>query len=131
MPIVRLDIPEGWTDGRARALADAVHAALVAEIGIPVADRFQIIHRHRAADVIWDRHHPNLDRGADAVLVSITFRVGRDDAMKRALYRAIASQAGSRAGIRADDVMVVITQNSSPDWSFGGGIAHYAPDPTG
>jgi phenylpyruvate tautomerase PptA (4-oxalocrotonate tautomerase family) len=128
MPIVRLDIPDSWTDARARSLADAVHAALVAEVGIPIADRFQILQRHRAADVIWDAHHSNLTRGADAVLISITLRAGRSDAVKRALYRAIALEAGARAGLRPDDVMVVLSENGSADWSFGGGIAQYAPE---
>jgi hypothetical protein len=128
MPLVRLDIPDDWDDARALGLADAVHVALIEAIGIPSADRFQIIQRHRAADFIRDRRHPNFDRGPDAVIISITFRAGRSDAMKRALYRAIASEAGARAGLRPDDVLVVITENGSPDWSFGGGIAQYAPE---
>lgn len=131
MPLVRLDIPQEWSDDRARGLADAVQVALIEAIGIPPGDRFQIIHRHRAVDFIRDPHHPNLDRGPDAVIVSITFRAGRSEAMKRALYRAIAVEANARAALRADDVMVVLTENGSPDWSFGGGVAQYAPEPVG
>ena len=110
-------------------LADAVHDALVAEIGIPANDRFQIIHRHQAADFIRDPHYPNVSRSDAAVVVSITFRAGRTDAMKRALYRAIVAGAQARAGLKPDDVMVVITENGPADWSFGGGIAIHAPEP--
>jgi hypothetical protein len=30
-------------------------------------------------------------------------------------------------GTRREDVMVVLSENDAIDWSFGGGIAQYAP----
>ncbi len=57
------------------------------------------------------------------MIVHITFRRGRSDAQKRALYRTIAAKAAQSAGVRAADIMVVLTENDRIDWSFGDGVA--------
>lgn len=46
MPLVRIEITAGREPGSAGAIADAVHAALVAAFGIPERDRFQVITEH-------------------------------------------------------------------------------------
>lgn len=79
MPLVRLDVPDHLDSARVAGLADAVHAALVATVGVPAADRFQFVQRHAAADRIVDAAFPDLQRSRDAVVVSITLRRGRSD----------------------------------------------------
>jgi phenylpyruvate tautomerase PptA (4-oxalocrotonate tautomerase family) len=128
MPLVRIDVPDDLPPETVAGLADAVHAALVATAGVPPADRFQVIQRHRPADLIIDPAFLDIDRGPEAVVVSITFRRGRSDDQKRALYRAIAAGASVRAGLRPEDVMVVLTENGPADWSFGRGVAQYAAE---
>jgi hypothetical protein len=39
MPLVRIDLVRGRTEQEVRAVADAVHAALVDVVGIPADDR--------------------------------------------------------------------------------------------
>lgn len=129
MPLVRLDVPADLPRETVSALADAVHDALVATVGVPPADRFLVIHRHAPADLILDPTFPDIARSREAVVVSITFRRGRSDDQKRALFRAIAAGASAGAGLRAEDVMVVLTENGPADWSFGLGIAQYAAAP--
>ena len=57
----------------------------------------------------------------------ITLRRGRAPEKKRALYRALAHNVSAATGTRVEDVMVVVSENDAIDWSFGGGIAQYAP----
>ena len=66
-------------------------------------------------------------RGAGFLSVQVFFRRGRSDDLKRALYAAIARNLARDAGIRPEDVLIVLTENGPIDWSFGGGIAQYAP----
>ena len=98
MPLVRLDVPDHLPRETVVALADAVHAALVATAGVPPADRFQVIQRHRPPDLIVDPAFLDIARGPEAVVVSITFRRGRSDDQKRALFRAIAAGASVVTG---------------------------------
>lgn len=129
MPLVRIDVPDSLPSERVRGLADAVHEALVATVDVPPADRFQVINRHAAADLVIDPAFLGIARGPEAVIVAITFRKGRSDDKKRSLYRALVENAQRRAGLRAQDVMIVLTENTATDWSFGEGAAQYAPAP--
>ncbi|TPQ50410.1 tautomerase family protein [Prosthecomicrobium hirschii] len=127
MPLVRIDVPATLAAGRVRGLADAVHQALVATAGVPAADRFHVVARHAADGLTIDPTYLGVERSAEAAIVAITFRRGRTDDQKRALYRAIADGAAERAGLRPQDVMVVVIENGPADWSFGDGLAQYAP----
>ncbi len=122
MPLVRIT---GRHDVRTlRALGDAVHDALVAAIGIPPDDRFQILTAATAETLVADAAYLGHHRESPAI-VEITLRGGRTNDQKRALYAEIARGA-ERAGVRPDDVMVVLHENQPVDWSFGGGVADYA-----
>ena len=127
MPLVRIAVPANRDASYRRNVSDAVHKALVDVIAIPPADRFQIITAHNAEDLIFDPGFLDVTRTADFIAVHITLRRGRPPEKKRALYRAIANNVNAATGTRAEDVMVVLSENDAIDWSFGGGIAQYAP----
>lgn len=123
MPLVHIT---GRHDVRTlRALGEAVHDALVAAIGIPADDRFQILTSAIEETLIADSDYLGHHREAPAI-VEITLSAGRSNDQKRALYAKIAEGAQA-AGMRPDDVMVVLHENQRVDWSFGGGIADYVP----
>lgn len=126
MPLVRIDIPQGWPEARIAAFGEAVHGALVETVDVPPDDRFQIMAEHAPRRLILDPAYFGVDRGPDASVVHVTFRRGRSEAKKRALYAAIARRAEA-IGLRAQDVMVVLQENAEIDWSFGAGIAQMAP----
>lgn len=126
MPFVEIFVPDTFPPPQRRKLADAVHAALVETIGIPSDDRFQVIRALGADDWICDPSYLGLNRTANALVVRITLRRGRPNAKKRALYRAVADNAARCAGLRVEDVFIVLNENEASDWSFGGGVAQYA-----
>ncbi|MBR0672541.1 tautomerase family protein [Neoroseomonas soli] len=126
MPLVRIHIPQGWPEARIAAFGDAIHDALIETVDVPPEDRFQVIAEHAPHRLIMDPAYFGVDRGPGASVVHITFRRGRSDEKKRALYDAIARRAKA-AGIRAQDVMVVLQENAAIDWSFGAGVAQMSP----
>lgn len=126
MPLVRIDAPAALPSERLRAVADAVHAALVAHMNVPEADRFQIITRHEPRHLLIDPHYPSVERTAEALVVSVALRAGRTDERKQAFYRAAVAGAAEHAGIKPDDIMIALSENTPMDWSFGRGEAMYA-----
>lgn len=128
MPLVKIAVPAHVAAARVTALADAVHAALVATCTVPPADRFHLITRPDAASRSIDPAFPGVARSADASIVEVLLRRGRTDEQKRALYHQTVERAVA-AGWRADDIMIALCENGPADWSFGGGIAQYAPQP--
>jgi phenylpyruvate tautomerase PptA (4-oxalocrotonate tautomerase family) len=124
MPLVQIT---GRHDARTlRALGNAVHDALVAAAGIPPDDRFQILTTVADDMLVTDPEYLGYRHEAPVVL-EITLRAGRTNDQKRDLYARIAKGAEA-AGIRTDDVMIVLHENEKIDWSFGGGIAQYVPE---
>lgn len=126
MPLARISVPAHMTADKVRCLADAVHEALVSTCNVPANERFQLVSRYAAQDMMIDPTFPNMDRTADASIVEILFLTGRTDERKRSLYRAIAAAAVA-GGFRPDDVMVALVENEPIDWSLGRGEAYEKP----
>lgn len=127
MPLVRIDVLEGRTRGELDAIGEGVHQALVESIGIPVLDRFQVIAEHRPGGLVFDPEYLSIRRTRGIVFVQITISVGRTLEQKRALYAAIARNLSAGAGVRPEDVLVNVIEVSRENWSFGNGVAQYAP----
>lgn len=121
MPLTKLHVPDHLDNATVRELAEAVQASLVRHCGVPQADCFQIVHRLAPSDLHLDPHFPDVQRSADACVVEIAFLHGRSDDQKRALYRGIVE--GVR-GLRPDDVMIALLENTRMDWSLGRGHAY-------
>jgi hypothetical protein len=127
MPLVRIDAPAALPPERLRAMADMVHTALVTQMNVPEAGRFQIIWRHDAQHLLIDPRNPSVERTAEALIVSVALRAGRTEARKMALYRATVAQAAKLGGITLDDIIIALSENAPLDWSFGRGEVIYAP----
>jgi phenylpyruvate tautomerase PptA (4-oxalocrotonate tautomerase family) len=130
MPLVRIDAM-GANRDRLDALGRAVHDAMIETIGIPPDDLFQVLAGHDGASgaLRYDPDYLGVHRDNGIVFVAITLRSGRTPAQKQALYRRIAELAHERTGTAARNVFITLTENEPIDWSFGDGIAQYAPGP--
>jgi 4-oxalocrotonate tautomerase len=129
MPLVRIELPAGKSAAWKHAIADGVHAALVETAGVPIDDRFQILSEQAPDLRIVDPNYLGIARTNDFVLVQVFLSVGRSDAIKRSLYAAIVRNLAADPGLRPQDTMIALTENTRVDWSFGNGIAQYVPDP--
>jgi phenylpyruvate tautomerase PptA (4-oxalocrotonate tautomerase family) len=123
MPLVRIDMGAGKPPAYRRAIGDAVHRALVETVGVPPADRFQVITEHGPDGLIYDPTYLEVERTDDVLLIQITFNAGRSVEQKKALYARIAGLLGESPGLRPADVFVSLVESTRADWSFGEGIA--------
>lgn len=121
MPFTRVTIPAGTPAELKAAIARAIHQAMVEEIGIPEDDFFQLLGEYQPGDFFFDPGFLGVQRSDRLVVVQITLRRGRSDAMKQALYARIAANLGEAAGIRPQDVFVYLSENDFSDWSVGNG----------
>ena len=127
MPFVQIFVSGAFDDARLGAISDGVQCALVATIDVPPDDRFQVVCRCDDARLVWDRRFLGVERSDAAVFVHVTLSAGRDDAKKRALYGAIVENLMSTAQVRPADVLIVLSETTRMNWSFGNGEAQYAP----
>ena len=127
MPLVRISMRKGRSAELRRKVGDAVHRALVETMGVPPADRFQLLTEHEPGDLIYDSDFLGIARTSDIVILQITLSTGRSLAQKRALYRAIADNLAA-FGLRREDTWVNLIEVAKENWSFGNGVASYAPE---
>ncbi|HEY6821645.1 MAG TPA: tautomerase family protein [Burkholderiales bacterium] len=126
MPLVRISLVRGKRPAFRRQVGDAIHRALVETIDVPPLDRFQLITEHDEADFIYDASYLGVSRSPDLVVIQITLSSGRPLEKKRSLYRRIADNLNA-LGVRREDVWINLVEVAKENWSFGNGIASYAP----
>jgi phenylpyruvate tautomerase PptA (4-oxalocrotonate tautomerase family) len=119
MPLVRITLRDDTSADTQQAIAAGVHRAMVATIGIPAGDRFQIIDRRPADALIADPEYLGVAR-ENVVFVEITLAKGRTAERKKELYQAVAKQL-ELAGVRVEDVFIVLHETGREDWSVGNG----------
>jgi phenylpyruvate tautomerase PptA (4-oxalocrotonate tautomerase family) len=129
MPLVRIDMPAGKPRDYVRAVADVVAEAIVSILKAPPGDRFEIITEHQPRTLLIDPHFLGVERSADALIIQVTLRGGRTVEVKQAFFKTIADDLHARTGIRREDVMINLVEDSLEDWSFGNGVAQYVVNP--
>jgi len=127
MPLVRISLLKGKPASYRRKVGDAIHQALVEAIDVPSKDRFQLITEHDAEDFVYDREYLGIARTRDLVIVQATISAGRSLEKKRRLYQAIAERLHAAVGLRSEDVWINLVEVAKENWSFGNGVASYAP----
>lgn len=125
MPMVKIYLHTGKSAEFHRKLSDAVHDAMVTTIGVPVADKFQIITEHRTGDLIFPPLYLDIAHEADIIFIQIYLNVGRTIERKQALYRAIAAGVESVLEFNPKDLIINLVEVRKEDWSFGNGVAQY------
>lgn len=127
MPLVRISLAKGKPEAYRRKVGDAIHRAMVETINVPPLDRFQLLTEHEPGDIVYDSHYLGIARTSDLLIVQITLSAGRSLEQKRALYRRIAANLASAVGLRPEDAWINLVEVAKENWSFGNGVASYAP----
>ncbi|MGH2358971.1 MAG: tautomerase family protein [bacterium] len=127
MPLVRISLREGKPAAYRKAVGDAVHQAMVEAINVPPLDRFQVITEHKPDGLIYDAEYLGVRRTDDVVFIQITLNAGRTLELKKALYARIVEKLKQNPAVRPEDVFINLTEVPRENWSFGNGVAQYAP----
>lgn len=122
MPFVRTAVPFGMDSARRHHIVEGIHDALVDSIGMPRDELFNLVNEYRDQDFFFDRGFNGIARSDALIVVEITMRRGRSDAMKRALYAAIVQNLEARAAVSPKDVFIFAHENDYSDWSVGNGV---------
>lgn len=127
MPLVRISLMEGKSADYRRKIGDVVHQAMVETINCPVQDRFQIISEHPKGNFLYAPEYLNIPHTDDLIVIQITLNEGRTLELKKTLYKAIAEGLQKAIGLKPQDVFINLVEVKKENWSFGNGVAQYAP----
>jgi phenylpyruvate tautomerase PptA (4-oxalocrotonate tautomerase family) len=121
MPFVHTYVNANTSPEKRVLIVDAIHLALVSSIGMPDDELFNLVHAYDPANFYYSRSFNGIARSDCLVVVEITLRRGRSDAMKKDLYSAIAHNIAQASGQSTRDVFIFMHENDYSDWSVGNG----------
>ena len=128
MPLVRIDLNKNAPAERIRIISQAVYGAMIEIANVPVNDKFHIVTRHSADEIIYpDEGYLGIRYSPDLIIIQVTWVVGRSTEVKKNFYQRIADEIHSKAGVRKEDVLIQLVDSGREDWSFGNGDMQYAP----
>ncbi len=122
MPFIRTAVKAGTGADLKKTIVQGVHQALVDAIGMPADELFNLVSEYTETDFFFDRGFNGIARSDAIIVVEITLRRGRSDAMKRDLYARIAANLQRDAGVSPKDVFIFCHENDYSDWSVGNGV---------
>jgi phenylpyruvate tautomerase PptA (4-oxalocrotonate tautomerase family) len=121
MPFVRTAVRKDTRVAQKLQIVESIHDALISAIAMPEDELFNIVSEYDPADFFYNRTFNGIARSDFLIVVEITMRRGRSDAMKKALYATITSNLASRAEVSPRDVFIFLHENDYSDWSVGNG----------
>jgi 4-oxalocrotonate tautomerase len=130
MPLARINISKNASPEKIRIISDVIYEAMINVASVPAHDKFQIITRHNADELVYPAEgYLGNDYTPEIVFIQITWNAGRSIEVKKAFYKAVAEGIHLKAGVRLQDVWINLIDVQREDWSFGNGDMQYAPKP--
>lgn len=124
MPLLRIDVVKGRSEGELETLLQAIHDAMLAAFRVPERDRYQVLTEHDPGRMVLEDTGLGIVRSDRVVLIQMTTR-RRTAEEKQAFYGLVVDALGERCGVRGEDVIISCVENGDADWSFGHGQAQF------
>jgi len=117
VPLIQVHLDRDTFDHQHEKIGLAIHDAQIAALGIPADDRFQIFTPHDAGELKFDPGYNGVDR-RNLIVIRVVAVHMYDVATKRRLFQAVVDRL-QPLGIRAEDVLISLTENGFEDWYAG------------
>jgi 4-oxalocrotonate tautomerase len=128
MPLARIDISKAAPTERVRVVSEAVYRAMTEIAHVPANDKFQIVTRHSADEIIYPAEgYMGITYSPDLIIIQVTWVGGRSTEIKKRFFERIAEDIHKKSGVRKEDVWISLVDTARVDWSFGNGEMQYAP----
>ena len=127
MPVFHAHIPAGrFSKEQKKAIGNALNRSLVESLGIPPGDRFIMISEHGEDELFIDPTFMEMNRSANAMIVTVLIGAHRPLDDKQKLLAAITRLLHENVGISPDDVFIALVPVPNENFSFGRGVAQLA-----
>lgn len=124
VPLLKFDLLEGKTNEEIENILDTVQEAVVEAFEVPASDRYQLVYQHKPEEMVVLDTGLGFGRSENLLVISVTSKE-RSKEKKIKFYNLAAKYLKDRCGIPKQDIVINITENQDPDWSFGEGKAQF------
>jgi 4-oxalocrotonate tautomerase family enzyme len=119
MPYVQISITEGKDRSYLDKLSGIIHSAMVETIDCPEEVLYHTINELKPNQMILKSEFRGMKRTADMIFIQMILKEGRTAEKKNAMYRKITEDLHKSLGLRKEDILITVTENSADDWYFG------------
>ena len=116
MPFVTITLKEGKDRKFIKSLSEVIHTAMLEIIVFPEDVLFHKIHEVKREHMVYLNEFRNIKRSEDMIFIECTIKAGRTAEKKQAMYKRILEDLFSELGVRKEDIIIVIRENSAEDW---------------
>ena len=128
MPLARIDISKNASDKLVRIVSEAIYKAMVEVANVPAHDKFQVINRHEADEMVYpEEGYLGLRYTRDLIIIQVTWVGGRSTEVKKKFFHQVVNEIHDKGGVRKEDVWINLIDTGREDWSFGNGEMQYGP----
>jgi 4-oxalocrotonate tautomerase len=128
MPLARIDINMKASAELVRIVSEAVYKAMVDVASVPPHDKFQVINRHEADEMVYpEEGYVGLRYTHDLIMIQVTWVGGRSTEVKKKFFHQVVNEIHDKGGVRKEDVWINLIDTGREDWSFGNGEMQYGP----
>jgi phenylpyruvate tautomerase PptA (4-oxalocrotonate tautomerase family) len=127
MPFVRIDLGKQYPDGVGQQVGDIVYQAMIHHVNVPADDKFQVITKHDADELVTPKSYLGIEYSAGIIFIQVTLNEGRSTELKKKFYKVICQGLVEKLQIRPEDIVINLIEVNKENWSFGNGEMQYAP----
>jgi len=127
MPFVRIDLGKQYPEGVAQKIGDIVYEVMLRHINVPADDKFQVITRHDANELVVPKSYLGIEYSQGIIFIQVTLNEGRTTELKKKFYKAICDGVVEKLNIRPEDIVINLVEVNKENWSFGHGEMQYGP----
>ncbi|MCJ1760487.1 tautomerase family protein [Mammaliicoccus sciuri] len=124
MPIIKIDMIKGRSKDEVVKILDISYRVMLKNFEAPEGDRYQIVNQHEDYEMQILDTGLGVERTKDVIVFTLITRP-RTQTQKTNFYKDLVDTLHESVGIRKEDIMISLVENSDEDWSFFNGNAQF------
>jgi phenylpyruvate tautomerase PptA (4-oxalocrotonate tautomerase family) len=124
MPLMKIDLIKGRKKEEIKQILDISYEVMLSTFDAPEGDRYQIVNQHEDYEMQILDTGLGVERTNEVIVFTIITRP-RTEKQKLSFYSEVVNELHDKVGIRKEDIMFSLIENTDENWSFFNGEAQF------
>ncbi|ANK38660.1 tautomerase [Staphylococcus equorum] len=124
MPLIKLDMIKGREKEEIKSILDITYNVMLDAFQAPKGDKYLIVNQHEDYEMEILDTGLGIERTDDVIVFTIVSRP-RTKEQKTTFYKNLVNTLHDKVGIRKEDIMISLVENTDENWSFFNGEAQF------
>ncbi|MGX5791786.1 tautomerase family protein [Staphylococcus equorum] len=124
MPLIKLDMIKGREKEEIKSILDITYNVMLDAFQAPKGDKYLIVNQHEDYEMEILDTGLGIERTNDVIVFTIVSRP-RTKEQKTTFYKNLVNTLHDKVGIRKEDIMISLVENTDENWSFFNGEAQF------